>query len=113
MSVAISSIAKWLVPKGKSRSAKKTRMEIYKKKWEDFTKHFQNEHQYYAFLFFIFAANVVLFITRAHQFRSFSMLNGFVPNGFSLFSRGCGQLQESLNKRKKNNSNIGKFQDDA
>ena len=43
------------------------------------------------FLFLIVMTNIVIFTHRAHRFRNFPMLSGFVPNPFYMISRGLGR----------------------
>ncbi len=57
----------------------------------------KNNIQFLFFLFVvIFGINIILFIHRAEYFKNFSMLSGYKPNWFYMFSRANGNNKKEL-----------------
>ena len=85
------SIGKWLVPSKPPRPPplKQRLTELIPRQ---FSYHYwRNNKQFLTFLYFILLTNIILFVTRAYYFRSFSMLNGTTPNPFYMMSRANGR----------------------
>jgi hypothetical protein len=84
-------LTKWMVPqKAKPKKTFGQRM----KKWA--TKrfslsHLKNQWQLFAFFFFLFGVNLILFVSRAVYFKDFANGDGTRPNAFYMFSRANGR----------------------
>ena len=85
------SLTKWMVPqKPKPKQTLSQRINCwYKKRFS--IKHLQSQKQFFAFLFFLFGINIILFIARAFYFKDMYNLDGTQPNPFYMLSRANGR----------------------